>query len=42
VDGRNGRDAELTFALPLIDAARERGFNVETAIMERATTPGHP
>ncbi len=34
------KDAEQTFALGLIDAARERGFNVATAIMDRGYDNG--
>jgi hypothetical protein len=34
------RDAEQTFALGLIDAARQRGFNVETAIMDKGYDTG--
>jgi hypothetical protein len=34
------RDAEATFALPLIDAARERGFGVRTAIMDKGYDSG--
>lgn len=29
------RDAETTFALPLIDATKARGFAVKTAIMDK-------
>ncbi len=34
------RDAEQHFALPLIDAARERGFDVRTAIMDKGYDSG--
>jgi transposase len=38
-----GSAAEANFALPLIDAARERGFKVKTAIMDKGydTSPIH-
>ena len=32
---RSASEAETTFALPLIDAARERGFNVNVAIADK-------
>ena len=35
MDDRDGKDAEQTFALALIDAARERGFKVRTAIVDK-------
>jgi hypothetical protein len=34
------RDAEATFALPLIDATKTRRFNVRTAIMDRGHDNG--
>ncbi len=34
------RDAEQTFALPLIDASRKRGFDVRTAIMDKGYDTG--
>lgn len=34
------RDAEQHFALPLIDAVRERGFDVRTAIMDKGYDSG--
>jgi hypothetical protein len=34
------RDAEQTFALPLIDAAHKRGFNPDTAIMDKGYDTG--
>lgn len=34
------RDAEATFALPLIDTAKERGFGVRTAIMDKGYDTG--
>lgn len=34
------KDAEQTFALDLVDATRKRGFNVETAIMDKGYDTG--
>jgi hypothetical protein len=40
-DVRTAKEAEQHFALPLIDAARKRGFKIQTAIMDKGYDSGH-